>query len=120
MGQIKTCHVTPGDRWRTKEEMAESERKSQSYWDGIDNEKRQAMLLIVKEALTQLMEDPNSWVPTSIEPENDNRLDIFISLHLAEVDDEVVRRKLEAERALHDATVGVRSIHADLAAPKDG
>lgn len=115
MGEIKTQHIGSGDRWRTKEELADSERKSQAYWDGIDDEKRQAMLLIVKEALTQLIEDPNAWVPTSIEPVNDNRLDLFISIHLAEVDDEVVRRKLDAEKALFDATAGVQQIHADLA-----
>lgn len=115
MGEIKTQVIGSGDRWRTKEELAESELKSQAYWDGIDDEKRQAMLLIVKEALAQLIEDPDAWVPTSIEPANDNRLDLFISIHLAEVDDEVVRRKLEAEKALHDATAGVQQIHADLA-----
>lgn len=114
MGEIRVQHVGPGQMWRTKEQLAESERNSQVYWDGIDDEKRQAMLLIVKEALAQLIEDPNAWVPTSIEPSNDNRLDLFISIHLAEVDEEVVRRKLEAEKALHEATRGVQEIHADL------
>src|SRR5687767_2748464 len=107
MGEIKVQHVGPGDRWRSKEELANGERASQAYWDGLDNDKRAAMLLIVKEALSQLIESPNDWVPTSIEPVNDNRLDVFISIHLAEVDEEVVRRKLEAERALHEATQGV-------------
>lgn len=114
MGEIRTQHIGPGETWRTKEELATSEQNSRAYWDGIDNERRAAMLLIVKEALAQLIESPNDWVPTSIEPANDNRLDIFISIHLAEVDDEVVRRKLAAERALHEATEGVRIIESEL------
>ena len=114
MGQIAVQHIGENDTWRTKEELAESERKSEAYWQGLDDDQRAAMLLIVREALTQLIEDPSAWVPTSIEPKNDQRLDLFISIHLAEVDDEVVRRKLEAEKALHDATTGLVEIERDL------
>jgi hypothetical protein len=114
MGEVRVCHFGPGEQWRPKEDLARSERDSQAYWDELDDDRRAAMLLIVKEALMQLIEAPKDWVPTSIEPSNDHRLDVFISIHLAEVDDEVVRRKLEAERALHEATQGVITIESEL------
>lgn len=114
MGQIQVVHIGDTETWRSKEDLAKSERDSEAYWHGLDDDRRAAMLLIVREALTQLIEDPAAWVPTSIEPKNDQRLDVFISIHLAEVDDEVVRRKLEAERALHDATTGLVAIERDL------
>lgn len=114
MGELRVVHIGPGERWRSKEDLAASERTSQATWDTFDDDKRAAMLLIVTEALNQLLENPDTWVPTSIEPSTDNRLDLFISIHLAEVDDEVVRRKLEAERALREATEGVKAIESDL------
>lgn len=114
MGEVKVVHIGENDTWRTKEQLAESERVSEAYWKDITVDQRAAMLLIVREALMQLIEDPAAWVPTSIEPKNDQRLDIFVSIHLAEVDDEVVRRKLEAEKALQDATTGLVEIERDL------
>lgn len=118
MGEVKTQVFGAKDTWRTKEELAGVERKSQAYWDGIVSEKRQAMILIVREALTQMLEDPNAWVPTSILPSSDERLDLYISIHLAEVDDEVVKQKLQIEQDLHTARTGSLQIAADLL-PKD-
>lgn len=114
MGEVKTVVFEPAERWRQKEDLDAIEATSQKYWDSTDDEKRQAMLLIVRETLTQLIQDPASWVPTSIMPVNDYRLDLFISIHLAEIDEEVVKRKLEAEKALHEATEGTLQIAADL------
>lgn len=114
MGTVKVQEFGPTEKWRTKEELASLERESQKYWDGIKDEQRQAMILIVREALMQMLEDPNSWVPTSIIPQSDARLDVYISIHLAEVDDEVVKQKLKIERDLHAARTDSLQIAADL------
>lgn len=114
MGEIKVVHVGPGVGWGTKEEQAEAEKKSKAFWEGLDDERRAAMLLIAREALARLIEVPEIWVPISIEPKTDERVDLYISVHMSDVDEEVVKRKLEAERNLHEATQGVLAIERGL------
>lgn len=114
MGEIRTQHISPGEVWRTREDLAGAEKKSEVFWKSLSDEKRQGLLLIVDEALQQMRQNLDAWVPVSLEFIADSRLDVYISIHLAEVDDEVVRRKLEAEKMLYEATHGVLAIEADL------
>lgn len=114
MPEVKIQHFGPNDTWRSRDELVKSEQDSQRWWDALDDPKREALVFIVRESLTQMLVNPDSWVPTSMEPADDHRVDLYISIHLAEIDDEVVHRKLEAEKQLVEATQGVQAIEADL------
>lgn len=109
-------HIAPGDPWRSKEEVAQKERESRQFWADIPDENRQAVLVLVRDALLRLIEDPDVWVPTSIEPKSGNRLDVFISIHLAEVDEEVLRRRVETERMISETTTDLVALRGELSA----
>lgn len=111
---VKARHVPVGETWRTKEEIAEKERQSRAYWAQIEDDQRQAILVLTRDALLRLIEDPDIWVPTSIEPTSGERLDIFISIHLAEVDAEVLQRRVETERMIDDTTKDLTALRGEL------
>lgn len=106
--------VAPSDEWYTKDEIADKERKSKEIWDGVEDENRQAVLVLTRDSLARLIEDPDVWVPTSVEPITGTRIDVFVSIHLAEVDEEVLRRRIETERMIADDTAGLLELEAEL------
>lgn len=86
------------DVWQQRDELVERAKISRTWWDGIADEQRQALVVIVVDYLLQLLENPDAWIPESCEPKPGNKLDIRISLHVGDVQDEVLRRRVEAER----------------------
>jgi hypothetical protein len=111
---ITARHVGPADSWFTKEEIAEIERSSRTAWSELDDEQRQAILLLTRDALVRLIEEVNDWVPTSFVPESGHRLDLWITVHLAEVDEEVLRRRVEAEKAISATTTDLKRMREEL------
>lgn len=111
---VEARHIAPGDPWRSKEEVAQKERESRQFWANIPDDNRQAILVLVRDALLRLIEDPDVWVPTSIEPKSGNRLDVFVSIHLAEVDEEVLRRRVETERMISETTTDLVKLRGEL------
>lgn len=112
--QLHARHIAPGEVWRSKDEVAEKERESRKFWADIPDENRQAILVLTRDALLRLIEDPDVWVPTSVEPKSGHRLDIFISIHLAEVDEEVLRRRVETEKMIADTTTDLVALRTEL------
>lgn len=111
---VRVRSVGKDDEWYTKDEVAEKERQSKQIWDGIDDQQRQAVLVLVRDSLQRLTEDPEVWVPTSVEPITGSRIDVFVSIHLAEVDEEVLRRRLETERMIAEDTTGLLELEEAL------
>lgn len=112
--EINARHIVEGDPWLSKEEIARLEQEGLKYWNEIDEENRQAVIVLCRDALLRLIEDPNLWIPTSVVPQSGNRLGVWIMMHLAEVDDEVVRRRVETERELHDTREDLVALHGEL------
>lgn len=92
--------VPAGAVWYTKEQVAAAEQESLQYWDKLKDPQRQAVIVLIRDALLRLVESPDLWIPTSLEPRSNNRLDMFLNIHFAEIDDEVVRRRVETEEEI--------------------
>lgn len=111
---LEARHVAPGDTWHTKEEVAGIEQASLRFWNELDDEKRQAVIVLVRDALLRLIEDPDLWIPTSLEPKSNNRLDLYLNIHFAEIDEEVVRRRVETEREIYRTREDLVVLHEQL------
>lgn len=98
---LEASTIAPNDPWRSKEQVAALEQASLKFWNDLDDEKRQAVIVLVRDALLRLIEDPDLWIPTSLEPKSNNRLDLYLNIHFAEIDEEVVRRRVETEREIY-------------------
>lgn len=105
--------------WEWTQEMIEAqERRSQELWDNLDDEERQATCVIVRDSLLRLVDDPNLWVPASLEPRAGERLDLLISISMSEVEDEVLARRCEVERTQKEATADLVALRDEMAAKK--
>lgn len=117
--EIQARHMANDDEWTAKEEIARLEQEGLKYWESIDDEKRQAVIVLVRDALLRLIEDPNMWIPTSLMPQSGNRLGLWLMIHLAEVDDEVVRRRVETEREMARTREDLVTLHTELGVPTE-
>lgn len=118
--EVQARHMGDNDPWTAKEEIARLEQEGLKYWNEIDDEKRQAVIVLVRDALLRLIEDPDMWIPTSLAPQSGNRLGIWLMIHLAEVDDEVVRRRVETEREVAKTRDDLVTLRGELAeTPED-
>lgn len=112
--EVQARTMADDDAWTAKEEIARLEQEGLKYWESIDDEKRQAVIVLVRDALLRLIEDPNMWIPTSLQPQSGNRLGLWLMIHLAEVDDEVVRRRVETEREMARTREDLVVLHGEL------
>jgi len=106
--------IPPGEKWHSKEEVAKLEQASLKFWNELDDEQRQAVVVLVRDALLRLIEDPDLWIPTSLEPKSNNRLDLYLNIHFAEIDEEVVRRRVETEREIYRTREDLVTLHTEL------
>jgi hypothetical protein len=116
---IEARHISEGDPWLSKEEIARLEQEGLKYWNEATDDTRNAVIVLCRDALLRLIEDPDLWIPTSVTPQSGNRLGVWIMMHLAEVDDEVVRRRVETERELHNTREDLVALHGELGAGDD-
>lgn len=114
--ELRVKHVDRDHPWRTVQDLAEEEAKSEQSWEQMDPEQKSVVLLLVQVALERMIANPEEWVPTSLLPHQGERLDVFVSIYLAEVDKEVVRRHLEKEAEHLRARQGLVEIAQELAA----
>lgn len=101
--EIEARRIDGTDPWLSKDEIARLESEGLKFWDTINDEQRQAVVVLVRDALLRLIEDPDMWIPTSVVPQSGSRIGIWMMVHFAEVDDEVVRRRVETEREIREA-----------------
>lgn len=115
--EVETRVLEGTDSWLSKEEIGKLEADGLKFWDGLDDEQRQAVVVLTRDALLRLIEDPDMWIPTSAVPQSGERLGIWIMVHLAEVDDEVVRRRVETEREIQYARDDLVDLKDELRKP---
>lgn len=111
---LEARHISPGDEFHTKEQIAALEQASLKFWNDLNDEQRQAVIVLVRDALLRLIEDPDLWIPTSLEPKSGNRLDLYLNIHFAEIDEEVVRRRVETEREIHRTREDLVALRGEL------
>lgn len=100
---IDVGHLKPGDLWKMKDEIAKAEWNSRKIWDSMGDNRRAALVLMVREALLKLIEDPNGWLPTSMEPNSGDQLDLKISIRLPVLNAEELNRYVDLERTRNQA-----------------
>lgn len=118
--EIQARHMGANDEWSAKEEIARLEQEGLKYWSSIDDENRQAVIVLIRDALLRLIEDPDMWIPTSVVPQSGNRLGVWLMINLAEVDDEVVRRRVETEREVARTRDDLVELRGELSHKEDG
>lgn len=75
--------LSHGDVSRLSKELVEAERYSQLRWRATSDERRDAILVLVREAMLRLLADP-VWVPGSIGLMTGGRLDVTFTVDLSD------------------------------------
>jgi hypothetical protein len=106
--------IDRGDDWYTKDEILRMEHESQQFWTKLTDDQRAAARVMVRDTLVRLLEDPDVWLPTTFIVKPQLRMDVYLSIHFGEVDDEVIRRRMAAENALQETRSDLVTLHKEL------
>lgn len=93
--------IEPSDLWRDKDELVKRERRCRNFWAGIEDDQRAGLILAAQDALLKLFENPDKWLPGSIDPGKNNRVDLCITLELPAVDERSMQERVSEERLLN-------------------
>lgn len=73
-----------------------------AWWDSLDEVQRESVPLMVADCLRHLLgQDPQTWIPDSLRAQSGSLLDIGIQISFENIDQEVLKRRLEAEKELN-------------------
>lgn len=106
--------IERGDEWFTKDEILRMEHDSQRFWEKLNDDQRAAARVMVRDTLVRLLQDPDSWLPTTFIVKPQLRMDVYLSIHFGEVDDEVIRRRMQAENLLMETRTDLVTLHREL------
>lgn len=106
--------IDRGDEWYTKDEILRMEHESQQFWTKLTDDQRAAARVMVRDTLVRLLEDPDQWLPTTFIVKPQLRMDVYLSIHFGEVDDEVIRRRMAAENTLMETRTDLVTLHREL------
>lgn len=80
----------------------------------LTDEQRAATLNLVRGAMIDLLQNLDEWVPESFVAQSKSRLDVLVSFDMIDVDNAVLHRHLQAERALADARAELLAMRESL------
>lgn len=80
----------------------------------LDNDQRQATLNIIRGSLVTLLDSLDEWVPESFVARSNTTLDVVISFDMVEVDSEVARSLLAAQKRLDNVREDLLALRRDL------
>lgn len=117
MPEITVTRRDASDLWRLKDEIRAREWRSREFWKDITDDKRLGVVLAVKDALLRLLENIDGWVPLSLDPDTNNRLDLCITLELPVIVEEALRQRVSIERLEAHTAQELMRIERDLRLP---
>lgn len=107
--KVQARIVTATDIAKNYMELSGDEAKRAAYWCGLDSDARDSVLAAVQLHLLRLIEHPDQWVPTAVEPSTTSQLHLRIALNLEAVDTE------QAKRRVRDMTITKQEVIEALA-----
>lgn len=106
----------PSDLWTLKDEINQREWRSRNFWKDIEDDQRLGVLLAVKDTLLRLLENLDGWVPLSLDPQTNHRIDLCITLELPAILEEALRQRVSLERIRNHTEAELMRIERDLRA----
>lgn len=85
----------------TTEQINAMERKSLEEWSSLSDDEKRALVVIMRDCLIRMIEDPLEWLPISLKPESGMRLGIFIYIGTDSVEKEILELRLIGQKNLN-------------------
>lgn len=111
---LKIQNVTDSAEPWTAERIIEQERLSLETWESLSEDGRSALAVIMRDMLVRLIEDPASWLPTSLVAEPGMKLMVMVELEVGALDERVIQMRLDAERRMTDELLDILAMGEEL------
>lgn len=115
---IEAHDITHDTSAWTTEQINAMERESLEAWAKIDDDQKRSLVVIMRDCLMRMFEDPLEWLPISLKPEAGMRLGVFIYVGTDSVEDEILELRQIGQKNLNDQLVQLLQI-ADASRPPD-
>lgn len=112
MIDVEVTTFKHGELFRLAPKIMKEERKSQVFWMKMDDAERAVLCLRVREALMNLAENPDIWLPDSLEPTGSDW--IRIRFQLDPVNPRTYEEDLQLHRERREAAGALLELEQDL------
>lgn len=85
-------------------------REAAMHWDRLPGDARAAMASLVREALLQLADDVEAWLPQAAVAETNTSFGFFVWWKNRHLDEEIVRQRACADREDHERLMELKRI----------
>jgi hypothetical protein len=80
--------------------VAELER--QTPWSELTDEQRQALVVVLREGMFRMLENPQEWIPHGLIPVSNDRVALLLTIKFDDIDQMIFDMRLAAERQVLD------------------
>lgn len=108
--RVTSKHFPPTEKWYDRDHLAKLEAESERAWSQLSDEQQQAWVIIVRDSLLQLAQNPADWLPISMVPKTGHKVDVWLGFDLDEIEGEVLRRRRAAEQRLVETRRDLRKM----------
>jgi hypothetical protein len=77
--------------------VAACEHAARELWRDMNADSRAALVSLVREALTQMASDPESWLETSLVAVGNQTIGVSVTFRLGNVDEEIINMRAQRE-----------------------
>lgn len=107
---ILTNALTPKEVWDTRNSWESFVQASLKEWENMEEDKRESTVKIIKNALENVYDRANEWIPEALEVKSGNYIDVHFRIILTDIDNDII----QTERATTFKMREAESFAADL------
>jgi len=109
---IEFSELTPELIWKNKDDWTARQEKSITEWNKMTEETKAAVLDIVERSLDRVKDRVDAWVPTSLELQQGQYLDVSFRIVFTELEQETLAKEQITKRRIASAADELRELIA--------
>jgi hypothetical protein len=111
---IITNALTPKEVWDTRANWEAFVATSVKEWESMEEDKRESTVKIIKNALENVYDRANEWIPEALEVKSGNYIDVYFRIILTDIDNDIVQTERATTFKLREAEGFADDLVAEL------
>lgn len=116
--EVETRSIRPDDPFFDDKNLQIAENTSLEFWRSLSDDEHKAMIVLLRDTLTHLHADPESWMPGSLIPTPNGGVQIVITVQLGQIHQEVVLMRQRAEQHMVEMRDDLIVMRGELDKPR--
>lgn len=118
LGYIETTVIssslTPKQVWDTRTQWEGFVHASIKEWENMEEDKRESVVKIIKNALENVYDRAEEWIPEALEVKSGNHIDVYFRIILTDIDNDIIQTERATTFKLREAEDFSKNLVSEL------